>query len=79
MTLAQVQEASYLCKNGRGPFQIFDARGKARFEGTAEEPRPGVRKGNIAGSRNVPFLTVLDSENRFKSNEELEKLFEGLD
>ncbi|GBQ29696.1 thiosulfate sulfurtransferase [Gluconacetobacter azotocaptans DSM 13594] len=44
---------------------ILDARSKARFAGTAKEPRPGVRSGHIPGSRNVPFGELLDAENRF--------------
>ncbi|MBM9402764.1 sulfurtransferase [Gluconacetobacter azotocaptans] len=46
---------------------ILDARSKARFAGTAKEPRPGVRSGHIPGSRNVPFGELLDAENRFLS------------
>ncbi|XBS68791.1 3-mercaptopyruvate sulfurtransferase [Acerihabitans sp. KWT182] len=35
--------------------QILDARPAARFNGQAPEPRPGLRRGHIPGSRNVPW------------------------
>ena len=38
---------------------VVDARGPARFRGTAPEPRKGVRGGHIPGSVNVPFDTLL--------------------
>ena len=38
---------------------VVDARGSARFRGTAPEPRKGVRGGHIPGSVNVPFDTLL--------------------
>lgn len=41
-------------------FQVLDARGKGRFEGTEPEPRPGLRSGHIPGSRNLPFLRLID-------------------
>jgi len=40
--------------------RIIDARGTGRFEGTAPEPRPGVRSGHIPHSSNIPFEKVLD-------------------
>ena len=39
--------------------QVVDARGAGRFQGTAPEPRPGVRGGHIPHSMNVPFDAVL--------------------
>jgi len=38
---------------------VLDARGPGRFEGTAPEPRPGMRGGHIPGSLNVPFTDLL--------------------
>ena len=46
--------------------QIVDARAAARFEGTAPEPRPGLRSGHIPGSRNVPFATLLNPDGTLK-------------
>ncbi len=60
---------------------LVDARGKPRFEATEPEPRPGVVGGHIPGARNVPFGMLYDEQGRFKSREELQRLFDqaGLD
>ena len=39
--------------------KVVDARGAARFNGTAPEPRKGIRGGHIPGSLNVPFDSLL--------------------
>ena len=43
-------------------FQVLDARGRGRFEGTEPEPRPGLRSGHIPGSLNLPFLQFIDAD-----------------
>jgi len=40
--------------------QILDARSAGRFNGTAPEPRPGVRGGHMPNAKNLPFPQVLD-------------------
>ena len=40
--------------NGLGT-PLIDARGRPRFEGTEEDPRPGVAAGHIPGARNLPY------------------------
>jgi thiosulfate/3-mercaptopyruvate sulfurtransferase len=42
------------------PTRLVDARSAARFEGSAPEPRPGLRGGHIPGSVNLPFNEVVD-------------------
>jgi thiosulfate/3-mercaptopyruvate sulfurtransferase len=42
--------------------QVLDARPHGRFEGTAPEPRPGLRSGHIPGSKNMPHSQLLDPE-----------------
>jgi thiosulfate/3-mercaptopyruvate sulfurtransferase len=54
---------------------VLDARGRARFEGGEADPRPGVAAGHIPGARNLPFSTLYDEDGRFKSPEEIERLF----
>lgn len=47
-----------------GTEQVLDARAAGRFEGTAPEPRPGLRGGHIPGARNLPFGDILDPETK---------------
>ncbi|KAK1354175.1 hypothetical protein POM88_047431 [Heracleum sosnowskyi] len=35
--------------------QLVDARSKPRFDGTAAEPRKGIRSGHVPGSKCIPF------------------------
>ena len=56
--------------------QVVDARAAGRFEGTAEETRPGLRRGHIPGSRNLPYDRVTDLQtHQLRSPEELSRLF----
>jgi thiosulfate/3-mercaptopyruvate sulfurtransferase len=54
---------------------ILDARGKARFEGTEADPRPGVAAGHIPGARNLPFASFYNDDGTWKSPDELKRLF----
>jgi thiosulfate/3-mercaptopyruvate sulfurtransferase len=56
---------------------IIDARSAGRFNGSAPEPRPGLRSGHIPGSLNLPFTQVLDGY-YFKGNEALKAEFAAL-
>ena len=56
--------------------QIVDARAAPRFRGEVEEPRPGLRRGRIPGSINVPFANVIASDGRMKSEDELKAVFD---
>lgn len=42
--------------------QVLDARAAERFQGTAPEPRAGLRAGHIPGSRSVPFTEILEPD-----------------
>ncbi|HJT06690.1 MAG TPA: 3-mercaptopyruvate sulfurtransferase [Stellaceae bacterium] len=44
--------------------QVIDARSRARFEGSAKEPRAGLRSGHIPGSLNLPFDELTDRATR---------------
>ncbi len=61
---------------GDDDISITDARSSGRFNGTAPEPREGVKSGHIPGSKNLPFDQVLDGTT-YQDKEELERLFEG--
>ncbi len=56
--------------------QIVDARAAPRFRGEVEEPRPGLRRGRIPGSINVPFANVIAPDGRMKSEDELTAVFD---
>jgi thiosulfate/3-mercaptopyruvate sulfurtransferase len=54
---------------------LLDARGAGRFDGSEADPRPGVAAGHIPGARNLPFAMLYAEDSRFKSPDEIRKLF----
>ncbi|WON78035.1 3-mercaptopyruvate sulfurtransferase [Serratia sp. UGAL515B_01] len=56
--------------------QILDARAAPRFFALADEPRPGLHRGHIPGSINIPYGELLEG-GRFKSLAGLKKTFSG--
>ncbi len=60
---------------GKAGEQILDARSTARFEGTAPEPRQGLRSGHIPGARNLPFNTLFDNDNTLLTGDALRAKF----
>ena len=57
-------------------FVLVDARSHDRFEGKKEEPRPGLKKGCVPGSKNIPFQNCINvAANTFKSKSELVNIF----
>jgi thiosulfate/3-mercaptopyruvate sulfurtransferase len=54
---------------------LLDARGAARFEGSAPDPRPGVAPGHIPGARNLPFSDLYNDDGTFRSPDDLCRLF----
>ncbi len=42
--------------------QLADCRPAARWLGEADEPRPGLRRGHVAGSRSTPFTELTDPD-----------------
>lgn len=56
---------------------IIDARPIARFDGTASEPRPGLRSGHIPGSKSLP-ASALVTDGRLKPKETLDAIFNDL-
>ncbi|MFD1801879.1 3-mercaptopyruvate sulfurtransferase [Mixta tenebrionis] len=63
-----------------GGAQLIDARPANRFNGEVDEPRPGLRRGHIPGSMNVPWGELV-SEGRLKPEAELAAIFkrQGVD
>jgi thiosulfate/3-mercaptopyruvate sulfurtransferase len=54
---------------------LLDARGKARFEGSEADPRPGVAAGHVPGARNLPFGSLYNADGTFKSPRQIRDLF----
>ncbi|WJX72994.1 threonyl-tRNA synthetase [Trifolium repens] len=57
-------------------YQHVDARGKARFDGIAPEPRKGIRSGHVPGSKCIPFSQMLDGSQSLLPADELKKRFD---
>jgi thiosulfate/3-mercaptopyruvate sulfurtransferase len=66
---------------GHPTTQIVDARAAARFEGTAPEPRQGLRSGRIPSSLNLPFNTLVNADGTLKPRSDLAAIIQasGLD
>jgi thiosulfate/3-mercaptopyruvate sulfurtransferase len=45
-----------------GSALILDARPAGRFQGSAAEPRPGLRGGHMPGAHNIPFNQLLAAD-----------------
>ena len=55
---------------------VIDARGRARFEGTEEDPRPGIAAGHMPGARNIPYSELYREDGTFKPVDEIRRRFE---
>jgi thiosulfate/3-mercaptopyruvate sulfurtransferase len=47
---------------GTEPGRIVDCRSAGRFRGEEDEPRPGLRRGHIPGSANIPYSEFTNPE-----------------
>ena len=70
--VTQVAHASKLAEA-----EIVDARSAARFRGEAPEPRPGLRSGHIPGSKNLPYVTLLNTDGTMKDANALRAAFDA--
>ena len=61
--------------NKGGDTQILDARGAGRFEGTAAEPRAGLRSGHMPGAMNLPYDKLLNENGTLRAPAQLQQLF----
>lgn len=48
---------------------VLDARAAGRFNGTAPEPRKGVRSGHMPGAVNVPYTDLLNADGTFRDRD----------
>ncbi len=56
---------------------ILDARPEPRFAGKADEPRAGLRKGHIPGSKSLPVTDII-KDGKLIASDELEARFSKL-
>lgn len=71
--VSNIEEVRKACSNKN--IKIIDARPHDRFYGKAAEPRPGLKRGAIEGSINIPCISLIDpASGKIKSHEKLEKI-----
>ena len=82
----KIVNLEFVLKNSFDPnlskkYFFIDARSEERFNGTAPEPREGIRRGHINGAKCIFFKWLITDDYRYKSVEELKKIFEekGID
>ncbi|MGH7122692.1 MAG: 3-mercaptopyruvate sulfurtransferase [Acetobacteraceae bacterium] len=54
---------------------VLDARASGRFNGTAPEPREGIRSGHIPGAVSLPYSELLNPDGTFRAPEALRPRF----
>ena len=60
-------------------FVVVDARSLKRFNGEIEEPRKGLKRGNIKNSICLPYGECINQiTNEFKTNHELKLIFKNI-
>ena len=76
---AHEADGATISKNELAAIEIplVDARGKARFEGSEADPRPGIAAGHIPGARNLPYAILYRDDGTFKSEAALRAEFEA--
>lgn len=57
---------------------LIDARSEDRYEGKVQEPRKSLRIGHIKGALNLFFKKLIDENGKYKSNNEIESLFNNI-
>ena len=56
-------------------FDVIDARNIERFKGEVNEPRAGLRSGNIQNSICIPFNQLINTNKTFKTKKEINEIF----
>jgi len=70
--VVDVEQVLALVKDKKGT--ILDARSAARYEGSAEEPRPGLRLGHMPGAVCLPFTDLIEDGSLIDNKRLLEKI-----
>ncbi|REJ77518.1 MAG: sulfurtransferase [Acidobacteria bacterium] len=72
----RVAMADWLSANlNKDDVKIIDSRDERFYDGSAVGGHP--RGGHLPGSKNIPYNSIVDEENRLKDDETLRKMFEG--
>jgi thiosulfate/3-mercaptopyruvate sulfurtransferase len=73
--LAGIGDVKRIVRQGAGEALILDARSKARFDGSAAEPRPGIPSGHMPGAASLPFTELLNADGTMKDAAALRAIF----
>ena len=57
--------------------QLVDVRSAGRFAATEPEPRPGLRRGHVPGSRNLPFTELVRPDGTILPDDQLRRRIEA--
>jgi thiosulfate/3-mercaptopyruvate sulfurtransferase len=73
--LAGIGDIKRIIRQGGGEALILDARSKARFDGTAPEPRPGLPSGHMPGAKSLPAADLVGPDGTMKDVATLQAMF----
>lgn len=73
--LAGIGDIKRIVRQGGGEALILDARSKARFDGTAPEPRPGLPSGHMPGAKSLPAADLVGPDGTMKDVATLQAMF----
>ena len=73
--LAGIGDVKRIIAGGGAEAMVLDARSKARFDGTAPEPRPGLPSGHMPGAVSLPFTELLAADGTMKDPAALRAIF----
>lgn len=73
--LVGIGDIKRIVRQGSGEALILDARSKARFDGTAAEPRPGLQSGHMPGAKSLPAADLVGADGVMKDVATLKAMF----
>ena len=73
--LAGIGDVKRIVAGTEAGTMVLDARSKARFDGTAPEPRPGLPSGHMPGAVSLPFTELLAPDGTMKDPAALRAIF----